>query len=154
MADLIPILLTVYERDVTGLLTDLAQQTDRDFVLMVSVNTPDDNLGAFRRILDYQRLGCWSPRYAILIGANAGDRNEVELRYAEKDAERMADILRSIGGFGPENISVLEQPTRETVERVLRAGNTRLRSERGPSLLLVFYSGHADAGDTYSHRCK
>ncbi len=38
-------------------------------------------------------------RFAVLIGNNAGEKGEVELRYAEDDAAKMYDVLKDLGGF-------------------------------------------------------
>ena len=87
-------------------------------------------------------------RYAIVVGDNDGDPGEVQLRYAEQDARRIGAVLREVGRFFPENVATLTAVTAEDVRRSLIGLNARLRE--GPSrgsgvLLLVFYSGHADA---------
>lgn len=87
-------------------------------------------------------------RYALVIGANSGDRNEVVLRYAESDAQRMGHIFRTVGGFHPEDVLVLNDVSSTEAQRVLISLNERIRqnsTESVESLLLVFYSGHADA---------
>ena len=83
-------------------------------------------------------------RYAIVVGSDAGDPNEVQLRFAEADARRMAQILRTVGGFFPENVTVLTAVSGEDVRRALIGLNARLRQIPG-ALLFVYYSGHADA---------
>jgi hypothetical protein len=88
-------------------------------------------------------------RYALLVGANEGAPEEVPLRYAVRDAERLADALRSVGGVNPENLVVLDQPDARSVERVLDDLHARieLANEKhgdDDALLLFFYSGHAD----------
>lgn len=87
-------------------------------------------------------------RYAIVVGDNQGDRDEVELRYAEQDARRIGAVLRDAGRFFPENVATLTAVTADDVRRALIALNARLRqapARGGGTLLLVFYSGHADA---------
>lgn len=84
-------------------------------------------------------------RYAIVIGDNAGDRDDVVLRYAASDARRLGDVLRSVGGFYPEDVTVLHDVSAEDVRRALIGVNARLRQAGGDTMLLVFYSGHADA---------
>ncbi len=87
-------------------------------------------------------------RYAVLIGNNEGDADEVSLRYAERDATRVYDVLRNLGGFHEENLVVLHGRDRETVQRVLISTNARIRSVTGrgdQAVLFVYYSGHADA---------
>jgi hypothetical protein len=84
-------------------------------------------------------------RYAVLIGDDHGDRNEIILRYAESDARRLGDVLRGVGGFFPEDVVVLHDVAAEDVRRALIDLNARLRQSDAGAVLLVFYSGHADA---------
>jgi hypothetical protein len=85
-------------------------------------------------------------RHALVIGANQGDHDEVQLRYAEQDAQRIAAVLRGPGRFFPENVAVMTAVTGQDVRRALIALNARLReAPPGGSVLFVFYSGHADA---------
>jgi hypothetical protein len=86
-----------------------------------------------------------SPRLALLIGANAGAREEVELRYAERDAQRIADILRSLGDFEAGDLVVLAHPSPTEVRQSLDRLRQRLDPADDTGLLVVFYSGHADA---------
>jgi hypothetical protein len=84
-------------------------------------------------------------RYAILVGSNDGDAGEVTLRYAESDATRVGKILRDMGEFQPEDVLTLADVTAEDLRRSLIDLNTRIRASSDPSMLFVFYSGHADA---------
>jgi Caspase domain len=85
-------------------------------------------------------------RFAVVIGNNRGDRDEVTLRYAESDAARVGTVLRTLGGFQPENVLSLVDLRAAEVRRALIAINARVRQLGGDSLMLVYYSGHADAG--------
>ena len=73
-----------------------------------------------------------------------GDASEVVLRYAESDARRVADALRAVGGFYPENVTVLTGASAEDLRRTLISLNARLRGIPGVQMLWVFYSGHSD----------
>jgi hypothetical protein len=84
-------------------------------------------------------------RFAVVVGANQGDREDTPLRYAESDAQRVATVLRTLGGFAPENVILLLGQSASDVDRVLGAIDARARSFDGESLLVVYYSGHADA---------
>jgi hypothetical protein len=84
-------------------------------------------------------------RHAIVIGDNQGDRDEVILRYAEAVARRLGEVLRSVGGFFPEDVELLNGVTAEDVRRALIRLNARLRQSNASTMLFVFYSGHADA---------
>lgn len=87
-------------------------------------------------------------RFAVLIGNNAGEKSEVELRYAENDAAKMYDVLKDLGGFPPANLVLLRSEGAETVRSTLIAMNDRVRaavsSPDTDVLYLVYYSGHAD----------
>jgi hypothetical protein len=91
------------------------------------------------------RAGAEPNRFAVIIGSNEGDRDEVVLRYAESDAERVGQVLRTLGGFQPENVVTLLDLRAGEVRRALIGINARVRQLGGDSLMLVYYSGHADA---------
>src|SRR5689334_2401165 len=82
-------------------------------------------------------------RYAVVIGHNTGAADEQQLRYAESDAQRFADLLSDIGGVANENQVVLRGKTAEQVRRAMIATNERIRSSARPgsdSVLFVYYS--------------
>ncbi|WP_437503149.1 caspase family protein [Sorangium sp. So ce1099] len=87
-------------------------------------------------------------RFAVLIGNNAGEKGEVELRYAEDDAAKMYDVLKDLGGFPPANLVLLRSEGADTVRRTLITMNDRVRTAMSSPdtdvLYLVYYSGHAD----------
>lgn len=86
-------------------------------------------------------------RFAVLIGNNAGEPDEPDLRYAESDAARMAEVLLELGGFSGEDVVVLRGQGPAAVRRALRAVDQRIaaRAREAEVVLLVYYSGHADA---------
>lgn len=85
-------------------------------------------------------------RYAVLIGHNTGEADEPTLHYAEADALKMHDVLRELGDVPPEHLVLLRGDGPAVVRRTLIQLNDRIRArEGGESMLLVFYSGHADA---------
>lgn len=84
-------------------------------------------------------------RYAIVIGANHGGALHEPLRFAETDAERMAAVLRDVGGFAPSDVVLLTRTDADAVRQALIEMNARIRAEGGPTMLFVFYSGHGDA---------
>lgn len=85
-------------------------------------------------------------RYAVLIGSNDGLADDVSLRFAERDAQRLAETLTRVGGFASEDVAVVTGQSRDGVRRALVGMNDRLRQHAEPGLLLVSYSGHADSG--------
>lgn len=88
-------------------------------------------------------------RFAVVIGNNLGDVSDVELRYAESDAGKVANVLRDLGGVQPADIVMLRGEDSDTVRSTLIALNARIRaSQSSPNdqtLLFVYYSGHADS---------
>jgi hypothetical protein len=99
-------------------------------------------------------------RYAIVIGHNQGAADETPLHWAEDDAVKVARVLRELGGFPAENLLLLRGESPEAIRRALIATNDRIRtrpSAGGRAMLLVYFSGHADAaamhlgGSTLEH---
>src|SRR6185295_6307809 len=85
-------------------------------------------------------------RFAVVVGSNQGERGELDLRYAERDAERFAAVLIELGGFPASNVAVVIGGDAEALRSAVIAVNDRIRSERaGDAMLVVYYSGHADA---------
>jgi hypothetical protein len=84
-------------------------------------------------------------RFALVVGVNRGKpKQQQELRYAESDARRLAEILRTVGRFQPANVVLLTEPSADEVRGAIDELDARIRAEKDGSLLFVFYSGHAD----------
>jgi hypothetical protein len=83
-------------------------------------------------------------RYALVIGANPGWSQDRPLRYAETDAERMRDVLVALGGFSPDRVELLRDPSTADVRTALRKLDRTLRSSSEDTLVFIYYSGHAD----------
>lgn len=86
--------------------------------------------------------------WLLAVGNNLGDGDELGLRFAERDAQRFADILRQHGGIVSRRSTLLLGENAQTVRRALEDLNAEIRGQISagqPSALLVFYSGHADA---------
>ncbi|MEM6531355.1 MAG: caspase family protein [Myxococcota bacterium] len=86
--------------------------------------------------------------WVVSVGNNHGYRSETGLLYAERDARAVADALRSHGGVPSRQIRVLLDEGTDTVRRTLEDINAaiRRRSDKERTALVVYYSGHADAG--------
>jgi Caspase domain len=84
-------------------------------------------------------------RFAVVVGNNLGAAEDGPLRYAEADAARLAAVLREVGDVRPTNLILLRGEDADTVRRTLIAVNERVRAAGDQTVLLVFYSGHADA---------
>ena len=97
-----------------------------------------------------QHVAFAEQRYALLIGSNPGWSQDRPLRYAENDAERMRDVLISLGGFAPDRVELLRDPSTADVRSALRKlAQTAHDSSSEDTLVFVYYSGHAD--DTNLH---
>jgi uncharacterized caspase-like protein len=83
-------------------------------------------------------------RFALLVGSNIGDPHEPHLRHAEDDASRMAQTMRAIGDFPVDRVLLMTGATADELREALVNLNARVRQEK-EAVLLVFYSGHADA---------
>lgn len=88
-------------------------------------------------------------RYALIIGSNPGWSQDRPLRYAENDAERVRDVLVSYGGFTPERVTLMRDPSTADLRSALRKLATTASDSAGDTLVFVYYSGHAD--DKFLH---
>ncbi len=87
-------------------------------------------------------------RYALVVGNDRGESGDVTLRYAETDAQRVYDVLKDLGGFEPADMLLLLGEGAPRVQASLIALNDRIRASIASGaevLLVVYYSGHADA---------
>jgi hypothetical protein len=87
-------------------------------------------------------------RYALVVGNNRGDVGDLDLRYAETDAQRVYDVLKDLGRFEPADMVLLRGEEATRAEATLIALNDRVRATiaaGSDALLFVYYSGHAGA---------
>lgn len=92
--------------------------------------------------------GTASARIAIVVGANAAAPGRKPLLYGHRDAESVADALSSVGGFRPENVHLLRDPSGDALLGTLHAAITQLDGQP-ESMLYFYYSGHADEQAIY-----
>ncbi|MBM4319587.1 MAG: caspase family protein, partial [Deltaproteobacteria bacterium] len=90
-------------------------------------------------------------RFAVLAAHPDGGPGTQRLRWAERDAHKVRDVLVELGGFreedarllvapdGPALLAALEQADRLARKAAATAGNQ--------ALLLFYYSGHASGGE-------
>ncbi len=88
-------------------------------------------------------------RFALVVGEPDGGAGTVRLRYAERDARRIHDILTRVGGVRTDDARLLLSAGAPAFRRALaelaaRSAEARGRGER--TVLLVYYSGHAKDG--------
>jgi len=85
---------------------------------------------------------------ALVVGSLRGGPGQADLRFAQDDARRVRDVLVELGGFAPEAVALLDDPSPGDLLAALDAARARLAADaaRGePSVFLFYYSGHARA---------
>ncbi len=85
-------------------------------------------------------------RFALVAGEPDGGAGTVRLRYAERDARRIHEILTRVGGVRPEDARLLLSAGAAAFRRALAelsqaSAGARAAGER--TILVVYYSGHA-----------
>ena len=93
----------------------------------------------------------WSgvQRLALLVGSDRGLRNETPLKYADRDARQMADVLANSGTFDKDGIYILPNPTLSEVRATLqeiRARVKQIAKSGKESMVWVYFSGHGGSG--------
>jgi len=86
-------------------------------------------------------------RFALLIGANNGGADLDRLLYAESDADRFAEVLRTVGEFPARQVRALRQPDSAALEREFLSVKRAVASASaggGKTMFLFYYSGHSD----------
>jgi Caspase domain len=84
-------------------------------------------------------------RFALVVGENRGLEREEQLRFAERDAAKMRDVLLDVGGFRPGDVTVLLGTDATGVRQALstlKAAMDGTTHER----LVVYVSSHAGDG--------
>ncbi len=85
-------------------------------------------------------------RFAVVAGNNLGLPSAEPLRYAERDAARMAELLGEIGGVQKDHLALLEGAGPDELRRALDDVAERAKQAQGDTVLIFYYSGHADSG--------
>ncbi|MCC6620285.1 MAG: caspase family protein [Deltaproteobacteria bacterium] len=88
-------------------------------------------------------------RFTIVVGNNDGGSERERLRWAVRDAERVAEVLTTLGGVAPERATLLREPTPAALEAALVQVTGAVVQARGAGTsgaveLVFYYSGHAD----------
>jgi hypothetical protein len=85
-------------------------------------------------------------RYAIVVGANHGLPGSVDLRFAERDAHQVHQVLGELGGVDEEHAVLLTDPDAARFWGALDEMDARMReaaAEGRRTFLLLYFSGHA-----------
>ena len=89
-------------------------------------------------------------RFAVISSHHIGGPAAETLRYAARDARKMAEVLVELGGFAAEDVRLLVEPDSAAVMAALDDVEARLAVARDAGLrtmLLFYYSGHAASGE-------
>ncbi len=88
-------------------------------------------------------------KLAVLVANHKGGDDLPVLRYAERDAQRLSDVLQDLGGFSGDDIRFYVDEEAQDVLEALDELEVTIAQEkgRGHDVLVVFYySGHAANG--------
>jgi hypothetical protein len=88
-------------------------------------------------------------RVAVVVGANAAPVARSELHFAHRDAEQLAEVLTEVGRFKPDDVHLLLDPDPAQVLTALDGALADLAKEKEETMLVFYYSGHADAESLY-----
>jgi hypothetical protein len=86
--------------------------------------------------------------YAIVVGSNAGGPGQDELRFAERDARRVAAVLRELGGYPEDHVTTVLAPTPADLLAAIDGLAATLAEDQAAgrrTLVFFYYSGHARA---------
>jgi hypothetical protein len=85
-------------------------------------------------------------RLAVVVSSNRGLDSEEPLVYADQDARRVADVLQTLGGYGPGDVWVVPEARVDDLFSTLTRVTVRAQevaTAGGRPSLLLFYAGHA-----------
>jgi hypothetical protein len=85
-------------------------------------------------------------RFAVVVGNNIGQARSEPLKYAERDAGRMAVLLQEIGGVRSENLILLEGRGPDQLRDALDRIGEQVGAAKTDAVFIFYYSGHADTG--------
>jgi hypothetical protein len=86
--------------------------------------------------------------YALVVGSNLGGPGQAPLRYAEEDANRVADVLTALGGYPDQHVERLLQPSAAELRAAIERIRVRVLPLAGSGVqwrFFFYYSGHARA---------
>ncbi len=86
-------------------------------------------------------------RFALIAASNDGGPDRMRLRFANSDAESMAKVLRILGGVRAEDLVLVTQARRASLQQAfdrVRAEVEKVPGGKQRRELFVYYSGHSD----------
>jgi len=89
-------------------------------------------------------------RAAVVVGANAAVPGRSALRYAHRDASSIASTLVEVADFPADGVDLLLEARPEEILAALDRRLAQLRLAPGETMLIFYFSGHADGDALYS----
>lgn len=86
-------------------------------------------------------------RYALIVGANSGGKDRVDLQYATSDAKAFLKVMQEMGGISTDNHILLLNPNLDQFIdsfKKIKSMVAKGKSASGRKELIVYYSGHSD----------
>ncbi|MEQ1567537.1 MAG: caspase family protein [Myxococcota bacterium] len=80
---------------------------------------------------------------AVVVGSSRGGAGQAELRWAAEDAERVRAALLDTGGFLPDEVEVLLDPSVDALTEAIDRAGVALAGSGPGARFLFYYSGHA-----------
>lgn len=88
-------------------------------------------------------------KFAVVVGANDAAPGRKPLRFSYDDARAVALVLTELGGFAANDVSLLLDPDPSLVLNELDRRLAAAQRAGGESMLVFYYSGHADGAALY-----
>jgi hypothetical protein len=85
----------------------------------------------------------------VVVGANGAAGGRAALRYAYRDAESIAQVLTSVGGFPRDDVQVLRDPAPAELLAALQRATATVAG-RPDGVLFFYFSGHSDRSALFS----
>jgi|GEM_PF-1433600 len=99
-------------------------------------------------------------KFALLIGNNLGDQKSIPLKYAQRDARKVKQVLIQLGGYQAGDVHLLLGHSASTVRKRMRRLSRlirEIRKRRDPLIKIIlffYYSGHARQGNLLLGKSK
>jgi hypothetical protein len=90
-------------------------------------------------------------RVAVVVGANDAAPGRKPLRFSHQDAQAFARVLQDVAGFAAADVLVMFDPEPQALLEALDQKLAILGASAGETLVLFYYSGHADSAALFPH---
>lgn len=86
-------------------------------------------------------------RFALVISSNDGGASRTRLRFADSDAQAIADVLQHLGGLRSQDLTLLNGATRASLQAAFDQLKSSIETAKGDKArreVFIYYSGHSD----------